>query len=98
MTPPIDYIILDYNQSGTYYKYDAGKTYNIFRGVGKIYNRFRYHILDVRGATCSQCGRSGNIIHHIKSVNKNPNLYYCYDNIDVLCKECHKETHRCEGY
>ena len=56
MTPPIDYIILDYNQKGIYHKYEAGTKYLVFKGNNKVYNRFRYHILDARGEMCCKCG------------------------------------------
>ena len=98
MTPPIDYIILDFNQKCIYYKYEAGIKYLIFKGNTKVYNRFRHSILKENGTFCSECGCFGNIIHHIKPANKSPNLYYCVDNIRVLCKECHKNIHHEEGY
>ena len=98
MAPPIDYIILNYNQKGIHHKYEAGTKYLIFKGNNKVYNRFRYHILDTRGEICCNCGCFSNIIHYIKPANKFPNLYYCLDNIQVLCKECHKNIHRDEGY
>jgi len=98
MTPPIDYVILNYDQKSTYYKYCAHKNYTVFKGISKIYNRFRHTILMKNGCVCEHCEQHGNNIHHKKPTNRYPNLYYCVDNIIVLCRKCHKSIHNEEGY
>ena len=98
MTPPIDYIILDYNLIDVYHTFPRGIKSFVFKSEGKLYNRFRNMVLKEMGETCSMCGLHGNVIHHIKPANKYPDLYYCVDNIIVLCKTCHKELHHEEGY
>jgi hypothetical protein len=98
MTPPIDYEILDYNLSDVYYKYNAGKRIVVYKGIGKVYNRFKNMVLKEKGEICSKCGLSGNVIHHKKPANKYPDLYYCVDNIMVVCESCHKRIHQEEGY
>ena len=98
MTPPIDYTILDYNLLDVYHIFPCGIKSFVFKGEGKLYNRFKNMVLKEKGEICSKCGLPGNVIHHKKPANKYPDLYYCVDNIMVVCESCHKKIHCDEGY
>ena len=45
-------------------------------------------------SSCIICGTESNLtIHHLKPVNKYPELKYNPNNLKVICSECHKELH-----
>lgn len=48
--------------------------------------------------SCVKCkSREKLELDHIKPVYSNPELSYDYNNIQVLCKECHNEKHKISG-
>ena len=47
-----------------------------------------------KNSSCLICGSSENLtIHHLRPVNENPELKYNYNNIKVICSNCHKSIH-----
>ena len=47
-----------------------------------------------KNSSCLICGTDSNLtIHHLKPINKNPELKYNPNNLKVICAECHKELH-----
>ena len=47
-----------------------------------------------KNSSCLICGSENNLtIHHLKPVNKYPELKYNPTNLKVICSECHKELH-----
>lgn len=43
---------------------------------------------------CCICGTTENLtIHHTKAIKTNPHLKYNYNNMVVLCQECHRKHH-----
>ena len=43
---------------------------------------------------CAFCGSNENLtIHHTKPIKTNPHLKYNYNNMVVLCQECHRKHH-----
>ena len=48
-----------------------------------------------RNSSCLICGSSENLtIHHLRPVRENPELKYNYNNIKVICSDCHKSIHK----
>lgn len=48
--------------------------------------------------SCVKCGCSENLeLDHIKPVYSHPELGFSYDNIQVLCRKCHREKHNISG-
>ena len=47
-----------------------------------------------KNSSCLICGSSENLtVHHLRPVNENPELKYNYNNIKVICSNCHKSIH-----
>lgn len=42
---------------------------------------------------CAVCGHLAHEVHHILSRRYRPDLMYVWDNLQGLCKECHREHH-----
>ena len=47
---------------------------------------------------CERCQRPGEIVHHKihltpRNIN-NPEITLCFDNLELLCRECHEKHHR----
>ena len=52
-------------------------------------------------AICERCGSAGDIVHHkqhIKPENINdPNITLSWDNLELLCMDCHNKEHFGKG-
>lgn len=60
--------------------------------VGHLDTQHRRAFKD--GKTCAICGSKDNLtVHHIKKVKTHEHLAYNYNNMVVLCKECHTKQH-----
>ena len=47
-----------------------------------------------KNSSCLICGSSEKLtIHHLRPVNENPELKYNYNNIKVICSNCHESIH-----
>ena len=60
---------------------------------GTRYERLRRQILDAANWRCSTCGSFGNEVHHVRALHKG-GAPYDPDNLQVLCRTHHIETHR----
>jgi 5-methylcytosine-specific restriction endonuclease McrA len=38
---------------------------------------------------CEECGRLAEQVHHKRSANEYPMLFFDWDNLQSVCKECH---------
>ena len=51
------------------------------------------------GYRCTNCGRAGRLeVHHKKMAKKNPELFFCLDNLATLCRSCHIELTKEERF
>lgn len=68
----------------------------------KFYNRKQWK--QVRDAyfksvfgLCERCGKPGYIVHHKTPLNTNnvndPKIAYSFDNLELLCLDCHNAEH-----
>ena len=53
---------------------------------------------DYKHGLCERCNRPGKIVHHKihitpRNIN-NPEITLCFDNLELLCRECHEKHHR----
>lgn len=77
---------------------------NIHRKVGGVWrntwqNRMRNKLYEEQAGTCSTCGKKSDLeIHHIVPVHKDPSKCFDEDNIVAICKGCHKEFHKEQGW
>lgn len=69
----------------------------------KFYNskewvKTRNNYFSLQHGRCERCGKPGAIVHHKKRLTpKNINdldVTINYDNLELLCRECHEEEHR----
>ncbi len=61
-------------------------------------NSIRTELLKEANYSCSICSSNRNLeLHHIKPVYSHPELAYCKDNLQVLCKDCHDRIHKVNG-
>lgn len=59
----------------------------------KEYKQFRLKILERDNYRCVKCGSMQKLqVHHIKSVNKYPELVMVESNVETLCAKCHIDT------
>ncbi len=46
---------------------------------------------------CQICGKKGNLVHHRIHLNEenvdNPDIALNFDNLELLCKDCHNKIH-----
>jgi 5-methylcytosine-specific restriction endonuclease McrA len=42
---------------------------------------------------CARCGNLGEEVHHIYPRHSHPHLIYKWNNLETLCKECHRKEH-----
>lgn len=43
--------------------------------------------------TCSRCSRPGEEVHHKIPRSVRPDLCYDWENLETLCRECHRAEH-----
>lgn len=47
---------------------------------------------------CEKCSNAGEIVHHIENITRQNihdyNITLNWDNLQLLCRECHEEAHR----
>lgn len=63
----------------------------------KRWQRCRDSYLKLRNGICERCGEAGNIVHHkirltVKNIH-NPRITLCFDNLELLCIDCHNKEH-----
>ena len=50
------------------------------------------------GYLCEECGAAGEIVHHIKHITpdniNDPNITLGFDNLQLLCRDCHAKKHK----
>lgn len=61
-----------------------------WKGTRKSYFNYKYGL-------CERCGKPGNIVHHKihltpRNIN-NVNITLSFDNLELLCRECHGIEH-----
>ena len=72
-------------------KYDSNNT-SFYSS--KEWRNIRYQVIKKNSGECMACGRSkkvhGIVIHvdHIKPRSKHPRLALCFENLQLLCKDC----------
>lgn len=84
-----------------------GKDSNLWRGgvqrnervkIADWCSSIRYKKMVDSNFSCVNCGSNDKLeLDHIKPVFSNPELAYDYNNIQVLCKQCHNEKHTLAG-
>jgi len=66
--------------------------------VAKLRNSYRWKETSVRlrtkHPTCQECGeKMSEEVHHIKSAEDRPDLFFAESNLEALCGGCHKRRH-----
>lgn len=66
------------------------------------WKRKRIHILKRDNYMCQECRKYGRqrqavTVHHIKHVDKHPELAYTDSNLISLCESCHNKAHPEKG-
>ncbi|MCQ2014657.1 HNH endonuclease [Clostridium butyricum] len=66
--------------------------------VSTAWKHLRKEILKEQNSECQMCKAKGKYseattVHHIKHVNKHPELSLTRSNLMCVCKECHNELH-----
>ncbi|WP_143316874.1 HNH endonuclease signature motif containing protein [Clostridium sp. HBUAS56017] len=66
--------------------------------VSTAWKHLRLEVLDEQNHECQMCKAKGEYskattVHHIKHVNKHPQLALTKSNLMAVCKECHNELH-----
>lgn len=65
----------------------------------KEYYLFKRNVIRRYKNTCYKCSSKDDIeVHHIKPVNKYPELVFEVNNGMCLCYKCHRELHQRIGY
>jgi len=63
----------------------------------KVWERTREAYIAYRHGLCERCGAGGKVVHHkIKLTPQNindPNVTLNWDNLELLCQECHNREH-----
>lgn len=59
------------------------------------YKKLRKYVAWRAGGTCQvmECGRKGELIHHVRQVSKAPELVLDRSNVIWICRRCHKKIH-----
>ena len=61
---------------------------------GPRWDRVRRRELERTGWRCERCGKAGRLeVHHVRPLAKG-GAAYDPDNLKVLCRRCHIETHK----
>lgn len=59
----------------------------------------RDKMVNTQAGICSNCNEESNLeIHHLKPVFSHPELAFDEKNVVAICRKCHKETHRVQGW
>lgn len=63
----------------------------------KAWRKCRHAYFIYRHGLCERCGRPGDIVHHKIHLNpsniNNPNVTLNFDNLELLCIDCHNKEH-----
>lgn len=58
----------------------------------------RKAFFEYRYGLCERCQQPGEIVHHKKPLTprniNNPMITLSFDNLELLCRECHEKEHR----
>lgn len=72
--------------------HEVARFYNSpqWKKVRQAYKLYRHYI-------CERCGGIGYFVHHKAYLNKsnifNPEVTLNFDNLELLCKDCHNKEH-----
>lgn len=67
------------------------------------WQQFRMRVFASKGFACATCGdqdkpaNDRNHIHHKRYIYGKEPWEYDFDDVEVLCPECHEEIHECEN-
>lgn len=85
-----------------------GDKSNLWRGgvdrterlkITDFINAHRKQLLKKFNYSCVRCGAHVDLeLHHVKPVYSHPELAFDLDNIEVLCKHCHRVEHKILGH
>lgn len=54
-----------------------------------------------QNGVCERCGNAGDIVHHKCYINpdniNNPKITLNFDNLELLCQDCHNKEHMSKG-
>ena len=63
-----------------------------------LWVKTRKAYFNARFGLCELCGKPGEIVHHKKHITpkniNNPFITLSFDNLQLVCRECHEKIHR----